>query len=383
MDVLNKESLEKLIETDADPCVSIYLPTHRSLPEAKQDPIRFKNLLRDAERSLEARETNASQGRDLLKPAAALLDDPQFWRYQGDGLAVFLSAEELRTFRLPISFKELAVVSDHFHLKPLLPMLSSDDRFFILALSKNEVRLIEATRYGASEIQLENVPDSLAEILGTYDFEGQLQFHTGAQPTGGERAGMFHGHGGGVDDVKPRVIEYFRQIDRGLRERLHNETAPLVIAGVESLFPIYREVNTYAALMADGIAGNPESISPEELRQRGWQIVEPQSLKARTEAAERYHALAGTGRSSNDLSETVLAAHDGRVEELFVAVGVQVWGTLDEETRFVEIHEQRGQNDRDLLDICAIKTLTKGGSVHVVEPDAVPGGRFVAATFRY
>ncbi len=217
MEALTRKNVQELISEQASWCVSLYLPTHRSLPEARQDPIRFKNLLREAETGLEARGLRTPEINKLLHPAQELLADPLFWRYQSDGLATFLTASKVRNYRLPVSFNELSVVSEHFHIKPLLPLLSADDRFFVLALSQKEVRVIEGTRYGASEINLENVPGSLAEILGGYDFEEQLQFHTRAQAAGGTRAAVFHGQGGGTDDLKPRISEYLRQIDEGLR----------------------------------------------------------------------------------------------------------------------------------------------------------------------
>lgn len=384
MDLLTAEDFENLIEKSADWCVSIYQPTHRSLPEARQDPIRFKGLVRDVESELAARGLRAPAIAEPLQQAQHLLDDPLFWRHQADGLVVFLTAGEFQTYRLPIGFSELAVVSERFHLKPLLPLLTSDDRFYVLALSKNDVRLIAGTRYGASEIEVKGMPASIKDILGTYDFEAQLQFHTRAQRAGGgERAAVFHGQGGGTDDIKPRLMEYFRQINEGVHARLKNEGAPLVLAGVESLFPLYREVNSYDQLTGKGIKGNPELLSPEDLRQRAWEIVEPHFLRERHEAEDRYRALAGTGRTSNDLKEVVTAVHDGRIEALFVAVGVQLWGNFDKESRSIAIHEQAEAGDRDLLDICAVRTFMNGGKVYAVEPKAVPGDELVAAVFRY
>ena len=100
----------------------------------------------------------APQIRQFLKPGEELLADSLFWRYQADGLAAFLSVDGLRSYLLPISFPELVVVGHRFHIKPLLPLLNNDDRFFVLALSKNNVRLIEGTRSGAAEIEVENMP---------------------------------------------------------------------------------------------------------------------------------------------------------------------------------------------------------------------------------
>ena len=382
MDVLRPDQLVRLIEKQTDPCVSIYLPTHKSLPEAKQDPIRFKNLLRQAESKL-ADNLRAPDVTEFLKPAQHLLDDSLFWRYQDDGLAVFVSATDFHSYRVPVSFPELVVVGSHFHIKPLLPLIESEGHFFILALSRNEVRLIEGTRYGASEVKLQNVPGSLAEVLGNYDLEKQLQFHARAQPSGDKRAAAFHGQGGGIDDLKPRIVEYLRQVDGAVRPLLKDDSAPLVLAGVSSLFPIYQEVNTYGNLLEGGIEGNPESLTGEQLREQAMPMVEPRFDKSRRDAEERYHKLAGTGRTSNDLQEILTAANDGRVEILFVAVGTQVWGNFDDQNRSVMIYEEATTGARDLLDLCAVLTVRNRGSVHVTEPHDIPGSGPIAAVFRY
>ncbi len=128
-------------------CVSLYTPTHRHIPETEQDPIRFKNLLREAEERLIASGLSAREVRELLQPAQKLLEDASFWKFQSDGLALFLSANLFRTYCLPFGFTEMTVVTNRFHLKPLLQVLTGDGRFFILALSQKQVRLLEGTAY--------------------------------------------------------------------------------------------------------------------------------------------------------------------------------------------------------------------------------------------
>ena len=92
----------------------------------------------------------------------------------------------------------------------------------------------------------------------------------------------------------------------------------------------------------------------------------------------------GTGRTSNDLPEVVTAAHDGRIEVLFVAIGVQIWGSFDDESRSVLVHEQQAEaGDLDLLDLCAVRTLLNRGTVYAVAPEIVPDLGPVAAVFRY
>lgn len=383
MDLVHRSDLRTLMRPYPGPCVSIFLPTHRAGEEVRQDPIRFGNLLRDAEGRLLEMGLRRPEAGEFLAPAEALLKDPFFWRHQGDGLAVFLGAGIHRRFRLPIEVQELVVVSDRFHVRPLLSLLTGDCRYYLLALSQNEIRLLQGTRHRVDEVDLEDVPDGLAGALKLDDGERQLQFHTRTPSSGGRRPAIFHGHGA-EDDAKDRILRYFRQIDAGLRDVLSQETAPLVLAGVEYLFPIYREANTYAHLLGEGVAGNPEELRPEELHRRAWPVVEPHFRAERESSSSRYRQLAGTGRTAADPLQIVEAAIHGRVEVLFVAAGEHVWGTIDPETAEVRMREGEPEaGDEDLLDLSAIHTFLNGGAVYAPAADDLPEIPPAAAILRY
>jgi hypothetical protein len=55
MPQLTTDTLRELIKAHEPPCISLYQPTHRTSPDNQQDPIRYKNLVREAERSLRER----------------------------------------------------------------------------------------------------------------------------------------------------------------------------------------------------------------------------------------------------------------------------------------------------------------------------------------
>jgi hypothetical protein len=314
----------------------------------------------------------------LLQPAADLLDDPEHWRGVSDGLAVFVADGHFHSYRLPVAFEELVLVERGFHIKPLLPVLSNDGRFYVLALSQDQVRLLEGTRHHVHEIKVSGVPDSLAEAL-QYDREGRTQLRTAS---GGQGAVY---QGAGEENIKPDILRYFQIVDRGLRDVLAGETVPLVVAGVEYLHALYHEANTYPRLLAKGVTGSPEMLSAKVLHQRAWAIVEPYFKQAQAEQRDLYYELAGQnyGRASNVLKDTVRASVEGRVATLFVARGVQKWGVYRAHSHRVHVHPSQQPGDRDLLDVAAAQTFASGGTVYAVESDQVPGEKEHAAVFRY
>jgi hypothetical protein len=187
----------------------------------------------------------------------------------------------------------------------------------------------------------------------------------------------------GIEDNKDDIRRYFHQIDKGLQEVLRPDHAPLILAGVEYLFPLYREVNSYPNLLGEGIPGSPEMLSPEELHERAWKMIQPRFVKTQREVISQYKQLAGTGRTSRDLREIIPAAARGRVEKLVIAAGVQVWGVYLPNREAIEMHVKPAADSEDLLDMAAIQTVVNGGMVYAVEPDAIPENAPAIAVFRY
>jgi hypothetical protein len=386
MNLFTRDNLNGLMEEREGPCISIFMPAHRTSAGTQQDKIRFKNLLKEAEAKLAAMAQEGLDPQEFLGPANRLLEENSFWQHQIEGLAVFVSPEVFENFRVPISFLELVVAADRFHLKPLLPLLSHNGKFYILALSQNEVHLYRCARDQVKELKSESIPSNIREALKYHDREKQLQFHTGTPEAGGRsgrRAAMFHGHGAGTDDTKDRIISFFRRIDSGIQEVLSEENAPLVLAGVDFLLALYRKANSYTGLYEEGITGNPEGFNAKELYEQAWKIVEPHFQEVVNAAAARYRQFAGTSRASDDLRVIIPASHHGRVELLFVAVDIQTWGVFDPLTDSVTMHERWEPGDEDLLNLAALQTMRNGGTVYAAELDEIPDNAYSAALFRY
>ncbi|WP_013325235.1 hypothetical protein [Gloeothece verrucosa] len=388
MSLLSIDELKTLVEQPQGLCVSIYMPTCKAGPEIRQNPIRFKNLIRQAENYLEEQYQLGSTNAENLLQAAIDLDKEEFWQQQDQGLAIFIAENVLHYYRLPLQFEELVVVADQFHLKPLMPLLTGDGEFYILALSQKEVRLFAGTRHSVKEIEMEDVPQNMDEALQYDTPENTLQNRISTSKGGTnnpfQQAGEFHGQGSpDTDDNRRNILQFFLQLDSGVQKYLTNKRAPLVLMGVDYLLPIYKEANTYKHLLEDAITGSPKTLDSEELHTLAWPIVEPYFTQDQQTAINQYQELIGLGQASNDLTEVVSAAYYGRVAQLFVAVGQQQWGNFDPQANQLQIHVEPEPGDEDLLNSAAVQTLLNGGTVYAVEPEQVPDGASLAAVFRY
>ncbi|WP_194021062.1 hypothetical protein [Nodosilinea sp. LEGE 07298] len=380
MPLLSQSEFKRLSQSASDYSASIYLPTHVAGPEIQQDPIRLKNLLGEAETKLLAAGMDKRGVQQLLQPAFDLLEDDHFWRHQSQGLALFLTAEAMELYRLPLEFELLVVVGDRFHLKPLLPLFSSDRYFYLLALSQNQVRLYQATRYHISEVDLERVPTSLAEALRYDDPQAQLQFHN---VSGSGSTPNYHGHGVGTDDNKENIQRFLRTVNEGLHSYLNQEDAPLVIASVDYLQPIYREVNTYPHLLEDGVSGNPDEAKPDDLREAAWKKVSALLEASHQQAMVHYNNLKSTDQASDRLPDLLPAACRGQVDVLFTKANAHCWGQFDFNSGQLQQHDQPQPHDQDLLDLVAVQTFLQGGTVYLLDEEAMPTQTPVAAVYRY
>lgn len=385
MDMLNNQDLEILLAERAGPCISLYMPTERMGMEVQQNPIRLKNLLTQAEEQLRTTEIQPSDQRDLLAPLQQMQDDYDFWQRQSDGLALFAAPNFFAGYRVPLKLDELVTVGDQFHIRLLLPLLSRDQRFFILALSLNQIQLFQATRYSLHEITLNDMATSMDEALRLDDPEKQAQFHTSTSSPGnaGTRAAIFHGHAPD-EDHKGDILRFFRQVDTGVTALLRDEQVPLVLVGVDYLHPLYHEANTYPHLAEHGVEGNPAELGAMTFHTQSWDIVKSRLDAARNDAISQYRALAAQNiRASDDVKTVLPAAAYGRVDILFLARGIQLWGDFDPQAGTTRLYAEAGPANVDLLDMAAAETIKNGGSVYVVEPADMPGETPVSGIFRY
>lgn len=216
--------------------------------------------------------------------------------------------------------------------------------------------------------------------------EGQFRIGTSQSGTGNpsRQAGTFHGQGSpDRDDPKADILQFFHILDQALQKCLHGNQVPLVLAGVEYLLPIYQEANTYPHLVDTIIpVENTGILSPQDVQHQVWSVVEPLYTQSQNMAIEHYLELAGTGKTSTDLKETVAATYYGRIDQLFVATGTQKWGNFDPQANEIHVHSELESGDEDLLNVAAVQTILNGGTVYAVEQNRFLDAT-LAAVFRY
>lgn len=382
--VITRDEVRSLIEDRPGPVVSLYQPTSRT--DLEQNVLRLKNLVGAAEERLEEHGLRKAEVTEVLRPVSDMVSDRDFWRRRLDGLVIFAAPGFVQHLHLPFRVEEKAVAARTAYVKPLLPALSLDGHFFVLAISQKAIRLLRATRFGIDEVDLSDVdiPRSLDEELQFDQFEAQLQGHA---PSAGRAPGgrnPFHGHGADTDDHKEQIQRFFRRVDNGIVKLLGNDNAPLVIAAADYLHPLYRRASDYRNILDRGVEGNPDQLSPQELHERAWPVVEPHFKTKIDETCDRFNSYGNEGRASADLADVLAAAHAGRIECLMVRDDAERWGLFDAIGNTIEDHDEPRAGNVDLVDLAARQTIAHGGDVFVLSPGDMCGdGAEVAAVYRF
>ncbi|MEM8965214.1 MAG: hypothetical protein AAGE93_02280 [Bacteroidota bacterium] len=386
MKTMTKEDLQTLANFSGINCVSIYIPTHKKGHQVneRQDAILLKNHYQQIRQQLKDKDISENEANQYLAPIKQLIEDSDFWRYQEHGLAVFLGSDYFKYLKLPYSVREFSMLSTSFHLDQIVPMLNKEHPFYILAISLNKVRLLEGSEREIEELNVQDmVPDGMEDALSYYDFEKNLQLHSGQ---GKSNTPIYHGHGGDGDKDDVYAEEYFRRVNDALEQIIEDKNCPIVLAAVESHHSVYREANKTLKLADSGIQMNPDRTSPEELHEKAMEVLEDYFNEDKQSEMDRYAALAGSGQASYDIEEIAPAAINGRIDALFVVEGTHRWGYIDREDNSVQLHESEQENGHDLVAKSAVQTILHGGNTYIVKKEDLPE-EFVdadlAAIFRW
>jgi Bacterial archaeo-eukaryotic release factor family 3 len=382
MDSVATDYPDKLVEAREPPCLSLYQPTSRRHPENLQDPIRFRNLVRTMERSLQ--ETYPAEDvQSLLKPFLALADDRDFWNTTHDGLAVLGAAGFFRVYRLERPVDELAIVADSFHTKPLMRIVQSADRYQVLGLDLQSIRLFEGSRDGLAEVDLASgVPRTITAALGeelTEPHQTVASYGMGARGLA-----MHHGHGAKKDEVGIDAERFFRAVDRAVLEH-HSRPArlPLLLAGLPEHHARFRRVSRNPFLMEAGLEVHPDALELDALRERAWRVVEPKYRARLAELVERFGAAMSKGLGADDPAQVAKAAVAGQIATVLIDADRQLPGRIDVTSGAIEADELAKAGVDDMLDDLGEIVLRAGGQLVVVPAEQMPTSTGVAAIYRY
>ena len=346
------------------PLISLYQPTHRSFPDNKQDPIVFKNLLRVIENSLEQL-PNIDLMDTIMKPFYELKDNKNFWDHTSDGIAVFASKNNCVVYNLQTPVKELAVVANSYHIKPIIKAFQSTENYHILGLSRDNFTIYQGNRYGFEEIEIDQgTPRTMKEVLGEELSEPYLS-HASHAGTGSPA--IYYGHGDVKSEIDKDTEKYFRYVDSFVLENYSKTSKlPLILVSLTEHHSKFKKISNNPYLLEDGINKSIESLDLDEIQNSSRTIIQAINVEKIQKLAEAYAKAEAELSGSSDLVQVAKAAYESRVAAILIEEDKILPGKIDYKTGEIKFGAIDSPDYDDRMDDLAELVLLNGGDVFVL-----------------
>lgn len=269
---LSQKNIAGLENETLAPCITIYLPLSKTFREkSAKDKVEFENLIKTAAKIMISSGSEPSYAAQAVEPLKAASQNLSFWKTAAAGIAVFTAPPGiLRYFELPLAPKKSIFVGKGFDLARLKKILDFRREFFVLAASKNNLGFYSAKNGAMEKIILPGMPKNINELKQDKAFEKNLQSH-GRSPLG--KSEIFHGQGQKKENEKIILQKYFQKASLPLNRFLAKKNAPLIFAGTDSIFSIFRQTNHYSNLFEKNLRGNFDKVAPEIIFQKAGALL--------------------------------------------------------------------------------------------------------------
>ncbi|GGO38909.1 hypothetical protein GCM10010991_36950 [Gemmobacter aquaticus] len=368
IDLPTRSEILKLLQTRGGPCVSIYLATPPLTEAAQKDRLALRSLAKEAVDQLSAAGVEKRSIWPIEAAVAEIEGDDAFWAHQANSLALFLTPDSLRSFRLPNRLTSMVEVSDRFHIKPLLRALTFPQDAYVLAIGMGAVRLIEISPdLPPHPVIVPDLPKDMASALGR-------RSHT-------ERTGA--GQSGESTSEHALMTRYARKVDQALRPVLSGHERPLIIAAAEPMASVYRAVSSYPHTADEVIAGSADHTPDHELAAATRAVLDRLYTAEIAAFADLYAEREAQGRATSDIAQAARAATFGAVDTMIVDIDAVIPGTVADSDGAVSFAEVADAGNYGIVDEIAARALKSGARVIAARHDDIPGGGALAVVLRY
>lgn len=352
--------LNRLKGINAKGCITIILSTHRSKPGYLKDPVNLRNLIKEAETRLlsDYEEKFARPLIEKMNSLAEKIDHSQ----NLDSLILFVNEELAEYVRLPVEVENRVVIDDTFATRALVRALHQEKSYYILLLSRDKARLIEATN------------DMVTNESG------------GAWPMESQGTSLINrGRPLIVKELGYLAEEFFNKVDKQLNTELLKNRLPVLICTEERNYHLFLKVADKNLEIIGNLNKNRLDEPAHIVAKDAWPVVQNSVLgKNKERITELYYAF-NSGKFLSDYNDIWRAIHEGRGKTLFVQKGFfQPARLVENRIEIVPAHEA-GLKDvvDDIIDEMIEFNISFGGDVVFLSADDLKEFKGLALVTRY
>jgi len=351
--------LKKAKNIYADPCVSIIMDTHRTKPENQQDPILLKNLVKEAEERL-----NAGYEKQFAKKIIEKLNQLVSsinHNFNLESLVIYVNNDFADFTRLPIKVENRVVIDNTFATRDIIRAMHQESNYYVLVLSRQKARLIEAHSANVVNENTTNFP--LTNTIYTTD-KHKLSTAKG-------------------QDVL--IEEFFNRVDKILLETIKEHPLPVLLATETRNFDHYIKVAGKKNLIIGHINRNRDNEPAHQIIPDAWEIVMHLTKLRNTERIKELNIAVSENRVLSDYTEIWEAVQKGKGKTLFVKKDFfQAAKIIDGKVELIsKIEKDDTLVIDDIVDEIIEFNMANGGDVVFVENNELDKFNNIALTLRY
>ena len=372
-----KEFPHPMMEKGKRPVISIYVDTHIKKPDRLENPIRFKNLVKEVQASLKEKEFKGFK--DLFSLFKEMEEDALFWEGATESMAILGDEEACIVYKLPVNVKSLAIVSDSYYIKPLLRSFQSYGHYHVLGLNRDNFILFEADRYGIYPLLVDEKDATMEGVLGTE----KTAPHLSVASIGGDQS-MYHGHGGAKDERKVDQEKFFRHVDAFVLEQYSKiQKSPLILVSPDEHQGEFRKLSKNQYLIDAGIKIDVDALDKKSLYDKVQNVMQELFKKELKERMNSFSEACAKELGSDDRVQIGQAIAEGRVATLYLEENTVHPGLFDATLGTIVSGEMADPRVGDVYDDMAEVVLSRGGEVLILEKEDMPTTNDLAAVYRY
>ncbi len=308
-----------------DPAISILMPTHRSFPDNKQDPITLKNLVKQTEERLLS-QMDKREVWPIMETINAEVEAHDH-SHNLDGLALFAGAERAEMVRLPFAVKEHAIIDRNFATRDISRGLFDAVSYFIVVISREYGRLFQAYN---------------DRLVHEFDRNTDLQGYS--FPIKNNSLYSTSGHERSQAPSEDNLLkEFLNVVDKSLQEiqgKRGNDRLPVVVIGDARNAALFKQLSDRPNDIVGEVTNAADlEADAQTLVDDAKEAVASHRATAEVAAMGQLGQARGANRLLTDLSKIYRAATEGNAERLYVRRGFIQPGVIDIEARTVSAHE--------------------------------------------
>jgi hypothetical protein len=291
-------TLKELKACVSDNCITLILNTHRTKPAYLKDGLRLKKLIKEAESKLLANGSKqvATKLIDRLNDLANKIDHS----HNLESLIIFVNEDVSEYTKLPIAVEDRAIVDQTFVTRDLVRAMHQEKAYYVLVLSQEKVRLIEA----ANDKVVAEIGDPFPILNKQFDTTEWV-----------DKSDMSR--------QRNLLTEFFNQVDKNVNKHRKNNPLPVLICSVEENYHAYLKIADQRNSILDfHLNKNRIEAKDHAIVSEAWKIIQDYVIKKNTARKNELKKAVSANQFLSDTNEIWKAVMQGRIQTLFIEQGL-------------------------------------------------------------